>query len=103
MNDINHKHEAVVASKDVKEGGVDGITLPYIENIGRSGSDEYDVFALPGRKSVTGRKKAVAMARRYLSNPCAKFNIKSGIEALADKTVTRIECSMRDDRSIMGA
>lgn len=110
MNNISHNHEAVVANKDVKEGGVDGITLPYIKNMSHDGRDEaFDVFALPGStginglKSVMGRKNAVAMARRYLSNPQAKFKMKPAMEALADKIVTRIECSMRDDRSIMGA
>ena len=110
MNNINHNYESSVANKDVKEGGVDGITLTYINNTSHNGKDEaFDVFALPGStvinglKSITGRKNAVAMARRYLSNPKATFKMKPAIEALADKIVTRIECSMRDDSSIMGA
>ena len=104
MNEIKHKHETMVANKDVKQPG---IILPYIENVAPDGDKDekgvYDIFALPGNKTVMGREKAEALALRHSLNPRATFKMKPAMEALADKIVTRIECSMRDDSPVMGA
>ena len=104
MNEIKHKHETMVANKDVKQPG---IILPYIENVALDGDKDtegvFDIFALPGKKRVMGREKAEALALRHSLNPGATFKMKTKWAKLADKTVSRIQYSMRADRSVMGA
>jgi hypothetical protein len=58
------------------------------------------LWAVPGGGHVTNKGYALQIAKR-LNNKHP--NIKSPMAKLADKTVNRIEYSMRADRSIMGA
>ena len=97
MNKCNYENEA--KNQDVNEGGSDGIILPYIETVFKN-NEEIEVFALPGGKSVMGRKNAQKLALRYLANPNAKA--KSPIAKLAEKHVTRIQ-GLCSETSVMGA
>tara|TARA_R110000850_G_scaffold270423_1_gene403459 strand:- start:75 stop:326 length:252 start_codon:yes stop_codon:yes gene_type:complete len=58
------------------------------------------LWAIPGGGHVINKGYALQIAKRLNhKHP----NIKSPIAKLADKTVNRIEYSMRSDRSLMGA
>ena len=57
-------------------------------------------YAVPGGGKILDRGHAFHAAKNLLKS---HKNIKSPISALADKTVNRIEYSMRSDRSLMGA
>ena len=86
MNEI--KHKTIKTSEDVT---VSGITLTQRED---------GAWAIPGGGHVTNKGYAVQIAKSLAYNHQSVVN---PIAKLADKIVTRIECSMRDDRSIMGA
>lgn len=98
MNEIKHKHETMVANKDVKQPG---IILPYIETRVK-GDKQIEVFALPGRKECVGREKAEALALRHSLNPGATFKMIPAMEALADKTVSRL-IGASPETSVMSA
>ena len=86
MNEI--KHKTIKTTDDVT---VSGITLTQRED---------GAWAIPGGGHVTNKGYAVQIAKSLAYNHQSVVN---PIAKLADKIVTRIECSMRDDSSIMGA
>ena len=86
MNEI--KHKTIKTTEDVT---INGITLTQRED---------GAWALPGGGHVTNKGYAVQIAKSLAYNHQSVVN---PIAKLADKIVTRIECSMRDDSSIMGA
>ena len=77
--------------KKLDDVTVSGITLTQRED---------GAWAIPGGGHVTNKGYAVQIAKSLAYNHQSVVN---PIAKLADKIVTRIECSMRDDRSIMGA
>ena len=86
MNEI--KHKTIKTTEDVT---VRGITLTQRED---------GAWAIPGGGHVTNKGYAVQIAKSLAYNHQSVVN---PIAKLADKIVTRIECSMRDDSSVMGA
>ena len=77
--------------KKLDDVTISGITLTQRED---------GAWAIPGGGHVTNKGYAVQIAKSLAYNHQSVVN---PIAKLADKIVTRIECSMRDDRSIMGA